>query len=875
MTMSLFAAVLAMVQVFVSPEGNDGNPGSEARPLRTLAGARDALRRARAADPQAFAAGGAEVIVGDGVYLQPKPLALAPEDGGAAGRPVVWRAAHRGKAVVSGGVALSAWRPVEDAKVLDLLGAEARRHVRVADLAADGELPGFTTGGCGTPERLREVPISVFCDGRRLPQARWPNGGFVRTGPNVGKIEKSHDATFCKSGVFEFDNPRLARWAREPDLWMFGLWVYEWADATVRVKGIDVGAKQVSVDPAPIGFGIRVGGQFRALNALSEIDEPGEWTLDRAHRRLYCWLPRADAEVTVALAEGLVRAEGTSHLELRDLVFAYARKTAIGFRQAKNCTVSGSTVRHTSSWGVQVRGGADDRIVGCDLSDLGEGGIDLCGGDLETLEPSRHVADNNHIHHYGQIVPNYRPGVQLSGVGNRATHNLIHHTLHQAIAFGGNDHYIGFNVCHDCCMFNDDAGTIYCCQRDWRRRGTVIEHNLIHMTGKQPRGTHTEGIYLDDFSSGVLVRNNIINRASFGVYVGGGQDCETYGNLVFNCTKGLSIGSRGIETFARNISGQGFKSGMFRTVRKALEGPRADLWRRRYPKMDGVLGFTDGQAAHNAHWNVVTNNVLVGCRGIEKCNWKNIAATCCVTDNFETAEDPGVTDYFGMDWSFRPGSEAARRLGDLKFGEMGLYASPLRASPAVRYGEGLVRPRPIGAEYDLASVRVDVPFLGTLPPGQTVCATETKGCKLPGWGRGKRIEASFGTADLKDWQDYRFAFTPTVTGDFEIAIMGMRGEKTLYDDFRVEGAALTDGGFERGRGWWVPKSLNVRDHRYSVCNTQRPWGVITAAEAGVAAAEGAKMWCGNDLIGATQRIRCTAGVPVTVSFKARALPIPK
>ena len=865
-------AVLAAIQIHVAPHGNDAAPGTPAAPLRTLEGARDALRRARAARPDAFAQGGAEVVLADGVYAQAKTLELTAADGGTARQPVVWRAAHRGRAVVSGGVTLTAWRAVEDGKALALLGGEARRHVRVATLGGAGDLPGFTNGGCGTPERLCTSPVSLFCEGRRLPQARWPNDGYARTGANVGAVETSHDASFCRSGVFVFDSPRLARWAQEPDLWMYGLWVYEWADATVRVRGVDVAAKRVSVDTAPIGFGIKAGGQFRALNALSEIDAPGEWALDRATRRLFCWLPHEGAAVTAAFSETLVRAVDVAHVSFEDLVFAAARRPALVFRRARSCTLSGSTVRQTSSWGCIVDGGVSNRVVDCDFHDLGEGGILLAGG--EDGAPACHVADNNHIHHFGEVVPNYRPGVQLRGVGSRATHNLIHHTRHQAIAFDGSDHYIGFNVCHDCCTYNDDAGAVYCCQRDWTKRGTVIEHNLIHMTGKQPRTAHTEGVYLDDWSAGVTVRGNIINRASKGVYIGGGHDNRVYGNLILNCAYGLSLGSRGVDSFARPYAAKGAESKVYKGLKRYMDGPHGARARARHPNMARALAFADPVSAHDAHFNVLTNNVLVGCHGgVELQNWRKVAATCCVTNNLVAADDPGLADYAGMDWSLRPGSEGARRLGPLRFAEMGLYASARRASPAVRFGEGVTPPRPLGGEYALASVRIDLRFDGELPEGTARCASDLQGCTVPDWARGRRIVASFGAADLARWQSYRFSFTPSASGRFAVIAMGARGEKTLYDDVRVDGTALLDGGFEAGTGWNVPKAVSTNDHRHAVCNTRRPWGVVTAEEAGVPAAEGARMWCGNDLINAAQGIQCRAGVPVTVSFKARAFPL--
>ena len=102
--------------------------------------------------------------------------------------------------------------------------------------------------------------------------------------------------------------------------------------------------------------------------------------------------------------------------------------------------------------------------------------------------------------------------------------------------------------------------------------------------------------------------------------------------------------------------------------------------------------------------------------------------------------------------------------------------------------------------------------------------------------------------------------------------MGARGEKTLYDDFRVEGAELKNGGFE-GEGGWSPPNPSKTDYRAPMCNLAKPWGVITAAEAGVPAAEGGKMACGSDMLNFHQTISVKKDVPVKISFKARALPI--
>ena len=65
-----------------------------------------------------------------------------------------------------------------------------------------------------------------------------------------------------------------------------------------------------------------------------------------------------------------------------------------------------------------------------------------------------------------------------------------------------------------------------------------------------------------------------------------------------------------------------------------------------------------------------------------------------VRGNLSFPGDPGFVDFDGMDWNLKPGSPAYRALGDMRFREMGLYASPLRVSPPVKFGEGVTPPLP-------------------------------------------------------------------------------------------------------------------------------------------------------------------------------------
>ena len=179
----LTAGTVGAVTGYVSPDGSDENPGTRERPLATAVAARDAARRLQSS--------GVTVEFADGLYRLGNPIELDARDA-----RTVWRAAHRGKAVLRGSVKPKARGWVSDSDVLALLPAAARNKVVFAELPDGIKLPGFRGGGCGTPQQLCESPLSVFQGEMRLEPARWPNEGFARTGENVGKAVASHDANF-------------------------------------------------------------------------------------------------------------------------------------------------------------------------------------------------------------------------------------------------------------------------------------------------------------------------------------------------------------------------------------------------------------------------------------------------------------------------------------------------------------------------------------------------------------------------------------------------------------------------------------------------------------------------------------------------------
>ena len=660
------------VRVHVSPSGDDACEGTASHPVRTPSGARDALRRMR----QSPAAVGvrAEVVFADGEYRISEPVRLDSCDGS----NVTWRAANRGKAVFSGAIDLS-WQRLGDAKVRSLLPPEARDKVLVADVPGKSPMPSFSGGSHLADGCKSEIPISLFSGTNRLFYARYPEGEFART-----SSEGETNAVGQLTGFVGFgDAPLLAKLAKEPFAWAFGLWSHEWADCATPVVSVDVTGGRIKVEPK-MAWRPKKNMPFYVFNAFFALNAPGKWVADLERRRVYLWPMEDVPEADVALSDGLMRIDHVSDFAIDGIVFEKTRLTALEANNSQRLSVMASTFRHTGSWAVRINGGSDCRIAGCDMYDLGEGGVYVEGGDMKTLAPSGHVVDNCHIHHYGRVRYNYRQGIALHGTGCWATHNLVHHSMHTGIYARGNDHYIGYNVVHDTCLFNDDAGAIYTWQYSWLKRGGMIEHNVVHHTGKPGRTfARTHGIYIDDYGSDVIVRRNIVNYANYGVVIAGGQDNYVYGNAFMNCATPLILASR----FDWADSKKGRDSKLLKELETNMVTVTSALWRTHYPGIMKTLELAkdDPAIAHHAWRNTISNNVAFVSGDWGRWKWEVVGPSTVWTNNVILDEKPQFANFEHLDWNVQPGSPAYDIIKDCQFEKAGLYASNERATPPVKF----------------------------------------------------------------------------------------------------------------------------------------------------------------------------------------------
>jgi hypothetical protein len=349
---------------FVSPNGDDANPGTLDKPFATLQQAQEAVRQNRG-----------DVFLRGGTYYLPAPLVFTSTDSGMKDKPVLFRNYKDEKPVISGGIRLDGlnWRP-------------------------------FTNGILQTkvPEDLQTEEI--FVNGERQVLARYPN---------FDSKAKYFDG-FAADAI---SKERAVRWAHPIGGYYHAMHPAFWGDFTWRITGKNTNGEPTLEGGWQNNRGAAAHRDVRFVeNIFEELDAPGEWFLDSRTHTLY-FQPPAGLDLKTAVVEAthlrtLVEFRGdeanpAKWITLRGLTFRQAERTvmdnrepmlrsdwtiyrggAVFFNGAEDCTLEDSLIDQVGGNAVFVNN-YNRRIAirGTQIAQAGASGICFIGDPQAARSP--------------------------------------------------------------------------------------------------------------------------------------------------------------------------------------------------------------------------------------------------------------------------------------------------------------------------------------------------------------------------------------------------------------------------------------------------------------------------------------------------------
>ncbi len=651
----------------VAPHGRDDAPGTAERPLASLDGARQAVRRLRAAQPTRNTP--VRVACRGGTYALAAPVVFSPEDAGTAASPTVYAAAPGEQPVFSGGRRLTGWQVNDGRWTLDLPEVAAGRW-------------SFS---------------QLFVNQQARQRPRLPKTGYYTVAkelpPSPEAQKRGHDRFAFKRGDLKAD------WRNLSDVEV--LCFNEWNMHRMRIKSVDAATGVVQFTAPSCNTAgwaaFHTGYRYLVDNVAEALDEPGEWYLDRRTGRLTYWpLPGEDpatAEVIAPVLDELVQVKGdaagdrpVAHIVLEGLTFAHTNfvcppggnsfaqaeanlTAAFVARGAHHWQITGCTFAHLGTYGLDFAEGCrDNALTGCVVTDTGAGGLKLGTQGIpgnEKLHSGWMQITDNVFSHGGRLHP--------AGIGvwiahsphNVVEHNDIYDYYYTGISVGWSWGY-GRSLAHDNRIADNhvrligqgvlsDMGGIYTLGLS---PGSVIEHNSFHDIDAFSYGGW--GIYFDEGTSDIVARNNLVYRTKTGgFHQHYGRNNRFENNIVAYARIGQLQRTRPEKhhqfTIERNL-----------------------IYWDQGPLMHGNWGDAERfKLDRNVYWDASGTEVRFGGQTLEA--WRKLGQ-----DAGSVVADPGFVDPEHGDFRLKPGSPAL---------QVGFQPFPLTGfGRRTRGGEWAVKP---------------------------------------------------------------------------------------------------------------------------------------------------------------------------------------
>ena len=515
-------------KIFVSTVGDDSGDGSEEEPLRTLEKAIDVANEMREDSDKLI-----EILLREGTYSVTNTIKIINSQKDDSLLKI--SAYQDEKVTINAGVdiPLSAMN-IADSDFTNAIidkpnaGSVLQYNLKDAQIEDFGEIS--LRGHLISDEKEAQAELSLNGEVQKL--AGWPNGeytGLIKPidSNEYGKRTKSGIANGCS---FKVNYDRPSQWSKPEQAWLSGTIGPNYEFDYYPVSRFDSKEKRVYLSRGALEK-YYTEPYYRFENVPEELDEPGEYYIDRQSGMLYFYPPEdapKDSVLTITMStptldvsrkapNSMFRIENSKNIVFENLIFKGGRGSAITGKNNSNIKFINCEINSFGENGIRFDASTDITISDCKIHDVGQDGILFVScGNYQTLSPSNIVVSNNDIYNFARLERSYKTGIDFGYrcVGATAANNHIHNGPHAGMIFYGvNNDIYGNEFDHLVTEFSD-MDALYCNNSSYPwERGNKIHNNYFHDIGKSSmNGRHqinVRAIRTDNRGCGLNIYENL------------------------------------------------------------------------------------------------------------------------------------------------------------------------------------------------------------------------------------------------------------------------------------------------------------------------------------------------------------------------------
>lgn len=515
-------------KIFVSAVGDDSGDGSEEEPLKTLEKAIDVANKMREDSDKLI-----EILLREGTYSVTNTIKIINSQ---KDDTLLKISAYQDeKVTINAGVdiPLSAMS-IADSDFTNAIidkpnaGSVLQYNLKDAQIEDLGEIS--LRGHLISDEKEAQAELSLNGEVQKL--AGWPNGeytGLIKpTDSNeYGKRTKSGIANGCS---FQVNYDRPSQWSKPEQAWLSGTIGPNYEFDYYPVSRFDSEEKRVYLSRGALEK-YYTEPYYRFENVPEELDEPGEYYIDRQSGMLYFYPPEdapKDSVLTITMStptldvsgkapNSMFRIENSKNIVFENLIFKGGRGSAITGKNNSNIQFINCEINSFGENGIRFDASTDIKISDCKIHDVGQDGILFVScGNYKTLSPSNIVVSNNDIYNFARLERSYKTGIDFGYrcVGATAANNHIHNGPHAGMIFYGVNNDIYGNEFDNLVTEFSDMDALYCNNSNYPwERGNKIHNNYFHDIGKSSmNGRHqinVRAIRTDNRGCGLNIYENL------------------------------------------------------------------------------------------------------------------------------------------------------------------------------------------------------------------------------------------------------------------------------------------------------------------------------------------------------------------------------